>query len=231
MKVGIVIPAFNEELSVAEVIARTLASRRSGDVWRVVVADNLSTDRTAERARAAGAEVVAAIPRGYGQACLSAIAHLGDWPEALAFLDADGSSRPEELDRLLAPIREGRADMVIGRRPANSPMTPPQRWGTRLAANLIRLRWRRRCADIGPFRAITRESYSRLGMQDQTWGWTVEMQILAVLKGLRVEEVPTSWERRIAGKSKISGTVGGVVRAGGRILWTIGRHWLDRRQA
>ncbi len=223
-KIGLVIPAFNEEESVATVVARCLAAC-PGEPWRVVVADNESTDRTAQRARQAGAEVVSASPRGYGQACLAAIAHLGDWPDALVFLDADGSSRPEEIGKILQPIREGRCDLVIGRRPPDAPMTPPQRWGTRLAAKLIQLRWRRHFHDIGPFRAIRLDAYRRLGMRDATWGWTVEMQILALRRNLRVLEIDVSWEKRIAGSSKISGTVGGVLRAGARILWTISRYW------
>ncbi|MDA2938033.1 hypothetical protein MYX75_07205 [Acidobacteria bacterium AH-259-A15] len=140
------------------------------------------------------------------------------------FVDADGSSRPEEMGRLLEPIQEDWADLVIGVRPSDAPMARPQRWGNRLATQLITWRWGHVFTDLGPFRAIRRTSYERLGMQDRTWGWTVEMQILALLSGLRVEEVSVSWERRLAGDSKISGTVSGVLRAGTRILWTIARY-------
>ncbi len=190
------------------------------------MADNGSTDGTAAEAIQAGAEVVAAAPRGYGQACRSAIEYLSDWPDILLFLDADGSSRPEEADRLLVPIALDQADLSIGVRPSDAPMTPPQRWGTRLAARLIRLGWKRTVADIGPFRAIRRTSWERLNMQDRTWGWTVEMQISAFRHGLRVLEIPVSWDPRIAGKSKISGSLIGVTKAGARILWTIAKYFL-----
>lgn len=225
LNVGIVIPACNEQESVAQIVRRCLDANSPEDQIRVVVADNESSDETARRAREAGAEVAPASPRGYGHACLAAIERLGGWPDVLVFLDADGSSRPEEIELLLAPIREGRVDLTLGRRPLDSPMTPPQRWGTRLAAFLIHLRWGRRFQDIGPFRAIRADAFHRLAMRDRTWGWTVEMQILAISQGLRIQEVPTSWEKRLAGVSKISGTVSGVVRAGARILWTIGKYW------
>ena len=103
-------------------------------------------------------------------------------------------------------------------------MTFPQRWGTQLAISLIRCRWGYRFQDMGPFRAIRHDAYCKLGMQDQTWGWTVEMQILAVLQGLSILEVPVSWLPRHGGVSKISGTLSGVTRAGGRILWTIAKY-------
>ena len=111
--------------------------------------------------------------------------------------------------------------MTLGCRPPDSPMTPPQRWGTQLAVRGINWGWRQAFRDIGPFRAIRRESLECLGMQDKTWGWTVEMQILAALKKLRIEEVPVAWDARMAGVSKISGTFSGVVRAGARIIWTL----------
>lgn len=225
LKVGVVIPAYNEQGVVGLIVRRCLDALSDRHPVRVCVADNGSTDDTGLEAAAAGAEVVLARPRGYGLACRSAVDHLGSWPDVLLFVDADGSSRPEEAQRLLDPIAEGEADLTVGTRPEGAPMTPPQRWGTRLATALIRFRWRMAVTDIGPFRAIRREAFERLGMQDRTWGWTVEMQILAAVKGLRVREVPVSWEARIAGRSKISGTVLGVARAGARILWTIGKYW------
>ncbi len=228
MRLGIIIPALNEEATVGQVVGRCLrAANRWGQV-RVVVADNGSSDRTAARARAAGAELVPVDARGYGSACLGAIRYLGAWPDLLVFLDADGSSRPEEIPRLLHPLVEGQADLVLGRRPAGAAMTLPQRWGTRLAVLLVNLRWGTGYHDMGPFRAIRRSSLERLAMSDRTWGWTIEMQILARCRRLRVKEVPVSWEARLAGKSKISGTVSGVLRAGCKILWTVGRYALRR---
>jgi hypothetical protein len=138
-------------------------------------------------------------------------------------MDADGSSRPEEVGALLRPILDEGVELVLGSRPSDSSMTLPQRWGNRLATRLISLRWGHTFNDLGPFRAIRSVSYGRLGMRDRTWGWTVEMQILAVLSGLRIQEVPVSWDERMAGVSKISGTISGVVRAGVKILSTIAR--------
>lgn len=212
-----------------DVVGRCFEAARSLGPVRVMVGDNNSTDGTAAAARASGAEVVRVTRRGYGAACRGAIASLGDWPEVLVFMDADGSSRPEEIPRLLAPVfREG-LDLVVGRRPPGCPMTPPQRWGTWLAVEVMALRWGRFYSDIGPFRAIRRTAFEKLGMRDQTWGWTVEMQVMALLQGLRVGEVPVSWEKRLAGVSKISGTALGVARAGARILWTLVRYSLQRR--
>lgn len=222
MKVGIVIPARDEEESIRQVVERCRLSISGKDELRIVVCDNGSVDGTRPEAEKAGAEVVHATDPGYGLACLTAIAKLGDWPDVLLFLDADGSSRPEEARDLLAPIQEGRADLVLGRRSSSTHMTFPQRWGTWLASRLIAIRWGHAFQDIGPFRAISRAVYEQLGMKDRTWGWTVEMQVLALMRRLRIQEVPVSWDRRLAGVSKISGTVSGVIRAGGRILWTIG---------
>ena len=223
MKIGVVIPANDEELSVGQVVERCRESAESFGSCRVVVCDNNSSDRTASVARAAGAEVVFARQRGYGNACLTAIDRLGSWPDVLVFVDADGSSRPEEMGSLLRPIRDQGVEFVLGSRPSGSPMTLPQRWGNGLATRLVSFRWGHTFSDLGPFRAIRLSSYRRLGMQDRTWGWTVEMQILAVLSALSMKEVSVSWDQRMAGVSKISGTVSGVVRAGAKILWTIAR--------
>ena len=222
MKIGIVIPARDEEESVGQVVRRCRLLTSGTDEIRIVVCDNGSSDGTRTEAEKAGAEIVYASKFGYGLACLTAVAELGNWPDVLLFLDADGSSRPEEVQDVLVPIKEGWADLVLGWRSSSVHMTFPQRWGTWLATRLIAWRWEHSFKDIGPFRAITRHGYSRLGMKDRTWGWTVEMQVLALIRRLRIQEVPVSWDRRVAGVSKISGTVSGVVRAGAHILWTIG---------
>jgi glycosyltransferase involved in cell wall biosynthesis len=244
VRVGVVIPAFNEEGSIAGAVracralesivvqasrlhpCRQDACTTSQDrELRVVVCDNASTDRTAELARDAGAEVVRESQRGYGAACLAAIAHLGGWPDVLLFCDADAGSPPEELRRVLAPLYEGAADFVIGARldVEAGAMTLPQRAGNRLATFLIRALWGHRFADLGPTRAIRRQTLERLALADRTWGWTIEMQIQAVRHGVRMLEVPVGWRKRRAGASKISGTVLGVIRAGSKILWTVAR--------
>ena len=223
MKIGIVIPARDEEETVGQVVQRCRLLVSWTDEIRIVVCDNGSIDGTRTEADKAGAEVVYASKFGYGLACLTAVGELGNWPDVLLFIDADGSSRPQEIQDLLVPIKEGRADLVLVWRSSSVHMTFPQRWGTWLATRLIAWRWwGHSFQDIGPFRAITRHGYSRLGMKDRTWGWTVEMQVLALIRRLRIQEVPVSWDRRVAGVSKISGTFSGVIRAGARTLWTIG---------
>ena len=229
MRVGIVVPALNEEDSIGSVVDRIVRSAEPHGAFRVVVCDNQSSDNTAKVALGAGAEVVQTQSRGYGGACLRAIEHLGDWPDVLVFIDADGSSRPEEMNSLIEPLRTGRAELVLGQRTFSSAMTLVQRWGTRLAVSLVNLRWGCSFRDMGPFRSITLKGYRRLGMRDRTWGWTIEMQILAVLQGVKTIEVPVAWEHRIAGRSKISGTLSGAIRAGTRILWTVGMYSLRRR--
>jgi glycosyltransferase involved in cell wall biosynthesis len=224
MRLGIVIPAFDEEESVASVVERCFASTRAIESLRVVVCDNGSRDNTTSIAEAAGAEVVRVNSRGYGAACQGGISWLGDWPTMIVFLDADGSSPPEEIPLLVTEVAEGDVELAIGCRPVSAPMTLPQRWGTRLAVMAVNRIWGSNYSDMGPFRCITKESLDKLGMRDQTWGWTIEMQILARIKGIGVKEVPVSWEQRIAGVSKISGTVTGGVRAGFRISWTVLRY-------
>lgn len=225
MKTAVVIPALNEEACIAEVVRRCLENRHPDDEVRVVVCDNGSTDATAEIAQGAGAEVVEEPHRGYGAACLRALTHLGDWPDAVLFVDGDGSSLPEESERLLAPLRRGELDLVLGKRTAApGSMTPQQRFGGWLATTLIALRWRVRYADLGPFRAATRPALDRMTLRDHTWGWTVEMQIRAIQEELRTREVQVTWAKRLAGHSKISGTLTGTLRAGVKIIATILRH-------
>jgi hypothetical protein len=226
--VAVIIPALNEETTIDGVVRRSIASFDKDCDIRIVVGDNGSNDRTARKSVDAGAEVVKEPNRGYGAACLRAIHHLGDWPDFLVFLDADGSSRPEEIPSLLDPLLIGKADLVIGIRNDDSAMTLPQRWGTKLAVTLVNVRWSTSFKDMGPFRAVRYDSYRKLGMRDKTWGWTIEMQILAVIHGLRFDQIPVSWEMRKGGASKISGTISGVVRAGFRILWTVGKYSLHK---
>lgn len=223
--IDVVIPALNEEASLPLV----LEALRSTGVRRVVVADNGSRDSTADAASAGGAEVVRAARRGYGSACLAGLAHLRATgpPEIVVFVDADYSDHPEELPALVAPIVQGRADLVIGSRVLGrrerGALLPQARAGNAVATLLIRLLYGHRFTDLGPFRAASWSSLERLGMRDPDFGWTAEMQVKALRRGLRVVEVPVSYRRRV-GVSKITGTVSGTLRAGYKILSTILRY-------
>jgi len=221
--VDAVIPALNEEESLGSVldsIPRPL-------IRHVVVADNGSTDATATIAGDRGAIVVTEKHRGYGAACLRALDALAqDPPDIVLFLDADGSDDPSEAAAVLAPIVDGRADLVVGSRVLGrsdpGALTPHARFGNALATRLLALLYGARYTDLGPFRAIRYEALLRLRMRDRDFGWTVEMQIKAARQGLRHAEVPVRYRRRI-GRSKISGTLGGSVRAGVKILATVFR--------
>ena len=224
MRVDVIIPALDEERA----LPRVLAEIPRPPVRRVVVADNGSRDRTAQVAREGGAEVVHEPARGYGRACLTAIAHLApDPPEVVVFLDGDHSDHPAELPSLLSPIAEGRADLVIGSRTRGAAergaLTPQQRVGNAIACAALRGFYRARYTNLGPFRAIRWETLRALGMRDLDYGWTVEMQVKAARLGVPHVEVPVSYRRRI-GVSKVSGTLRGTLGASRKILWTLIRH-------
>ncbi len=225
--IAIIIPALNEE----DAIGAVLKEISRDTPIRMIVADNGSTDRTADVARAAGAEVVTAPRRGYGSACLAGIRALRD-ETIIVFIDADGSSDPAQMPSLIAPIERGDADIVIGSRKLgrveDGAMSFPARVGNWLAPFLIRLIWGFRYTDLGPFRAIRADSLRRLGMQDPDYGWTVEMQIKAVRHRLKIVEVPVTWRNRRGGASKISRTVRGVMGASFKIIWTIFRYAISR---
>lgn len=228
MKLDLVIPALDEEDAIGEVVRAFLAT---GLVRRVVVADNGSRDRTAERARTAGAEVVHEPERGYGAACLKALAHLSaDPPDAVLFADGDGSDEPADLPGLLAALET--ADLVIGSRASGraepGALTLAQRVGNHIATTAIRLRYRVPATDLGPYRAVRWSALGRLGMRDRNWGWTVEMQLKAARAGLRLVEVPVRARVRRAGRSKVSGTIRGATMAGIKILGLLARHALSR---
>ena len=224
-RISVIIPALNEEQAI-----RGVVSRIPDFVNQTIVVDNGSTDRTADRARAAGAEVISAPTAGYGRACLAGVARAGE-TDILVFLDGDGSDVPEEMTELIAPILSGDVDMVIGSRVLGTAeagsLTLPQRFGNRLACVLMKLFWGAEYTDLGPFRAIRRTAYEQLDMVAPTYGWTVEMQVRALKQKLAVRDVPVSYNRRI-GVSKISGTVRGVVLAGVYILGTIFAERLGR---
>ena len=226
--IDVIIPAFNEEQSIAKVLAEI----PEGLVREVIVVDNNSTDRTGDVARAAGATVLREPRPGYGHACLAGMAHSFARPAAeqadiIVFLDGDHSDYPEEMPLLLAPILRGEADMVIGSRALGQretgSMMPQQIFGNWLATSLLRRLYGAHFTDLGPFRAIRREALQRIGMADTTYGWTVEMQLKAAKLKLRNTEVPVRYRRRI-GTSKVSSTVRGTLGAGYKILWTIFRY-------
>jgi glycosyltransferase involved in cell wall biosynthesis len=218
--VAAIIPALDEE----HAIGALLAAIDRSIVRDVIVGDNGSRDATAAVARSGGAEVVLVAERGYGAACAGALTRLRDDVDVVVFMDADGSDDPAELPMLLAAIARGDADLVIGSRALGvverGALTPQQRFGNWLATRLIRLIYGHRYTDLGPFRAIRRELLDRIGMQDRRFGWTVEMQVRALQLHARVTEVPVRYRMRI-GKSKISGTVTGVIKAGFWIVYTI----------
>ena len=222
-RIVVVIPALDEEQAIGDVVRGVPPV-----VHEVVVVDNGSRDRTAEVARAAGATVVAEPRRGYGQACLTGIAAAGD-ADVVVFLDGDRSDEPGQLTEIVAPILEGRADLVIGSRSLGRRARGAQPWhailGTRLCVELMNLLTGARATDLGPFRAISAEALRRLDMRDRNYGWTVEMQVKAARAGLRVVEVPVDYRPRV-GKSKVSGTVRGTFGAGTKIIATILRYAL-----
>jgi len=217
------IPAFNEAQSIGQVVSDI----PRGLVDEVVVVNNASTDETERIARAAGATVVAEENQGYGFACLRGIEYAKTKePDVVVFLDGDYSDHPEEMPRLVDPILEDEADFVVGSRIRGDAepgaLLPQAQVGNRLACTLMKQIWGADYTDLGPFRAIRFRDLLALDMQDETFGWTIEMQIKAVEAGLRVEEVPVSYRRGI-GPSKITGTLSGTVKASTKILWTIGR--------
>jgi len=229
LRVAIVMPARNEEAA----IGRVLDEIPRALVAAIVVVDNGSTDRTAEVARTRGVIVVQEPSPGYGSACLAGIARTDDTIDVVVVLDADYSDHADDLPALLAPIAAGEADFVIGSRvlggaaPGSLPWN--QRFGNWLACRLMLVLYGVRFTDMGPFRAIRREALLAMRMQDRTFGWNVEMQAKAVIAGLRMREVPVRYRPRI-GRSKISGTVGGTIRAGIKILGTIAMYYPEYRR-
>ena len=221
--VSVIIPAFNEENGVGQVIQEIPKDLLA----EIIVVNNASTDNTEKIARDAGATVLRESTRGYGRACLKGIDYLkkkGVKPSIVIFLDADHSDYPEEMRELIKPILEDKADLVIGSRALgqkeSGSMTPQQIFGNWLATRLLRVLYKVTFTDLGPFRAIRYDSLISLDMQDKTYGWTVEMQLKAAKMGLRCLEVPVSYRKRI-GFSKISGTVKGTIMAGVKIISTI----------
>lgn len=224
--VGVVIPVLNE----AEALPRVLGAIPDW-VTYVVVADNGSTDGSGDIARSLGAIVVREPRRGYGSACLKALAAMPT-VDIIVFMDGDGSDDADQMSDLVAPIAAREADLVLGSRTLGTresgAITPQQIFGNWLACKLIRWLWGVRFTDLGPFRAIRRDALERLAMADRDYGWTVEMQVRAARTRLACREIPARYRRRI-GKSKVSGTIRGVIGAGTKILYVIGREYLGSR--
>jgi glycosyltransferase involved in cell wall biosynthesis len=225
--VALLLPARNEELCLPPVL-RDIPP----EVDAVLVIDNGSTDSTVQTVQQFGIPVISEPVSGYGRACLAGIAALkNDPPDIVAFSDADGSDDLSALLKLIAPIAEDHADLVIEMRMPIDPdaLTQQQRFGNWLATRLIRLFWGHAFQDLGPMRAIRWGSLQDLHMKDQDFGWTIEMQIKAVQRGLRIIEVPLPYMKRSAGDSKISRTVKGTIRAGIKIIWVIFREAFIRK--
>lgn len=214
--VVMIIPALNEAAAIGDVI-RAIPRHI---VSRVIVVDNGSTDATALIAHAQGAEVVVERRTGYGNACRTGVEAAGH-ADVLVFLDGDGSFDPGETAQLVAPITEGRADLVLGSRELGgsvSGLLPHQRFGNRLVAWLLRRLYRLDITDIGPFRAVPRTLLGTLQMSEPTYGWPTEMVVKAARQRARIVEVPVSYRARTGGESKVSGTMRGTVLAGYRML-------------
>ncbi|HTT74811.1 MAG TPA: glycosyltransferase family 2 protein [Candidatus Binataceae bacterium] len=216
---SVVIPTYNE----AQSIGLVLRDIPSVLVEQVIVVDSDSTDGTVQIAREMGAKVLHEPRRGYGRACLTGLAASSD-ADVVVFLDGDYSDRPAEMSRLLEPLRDGIADMVIGSRLCGERMVGAMPWhavfGNRLAARLIALLSGIRLTDLGPFRAARYQALIALGLREPTYGWPVEMIVKGARRGLRITEVPVSYYPRI-GSSKISGTVRGSVGAAWGIFGAI----------
>ena len=206
LTVGAVVPARDEEANIGAVVGELLALGAGGECWidDFVVCDNGSSDRTADRARAAGARVVRRDRPGYGGACLEALAALAP-VEVVLFSDGDRSFHAAQCERLLAAVAAG-ADLAIGSRALGraeaGALSPPQVAGNRIAARLIRWLWGAEVTDLGPYRAIRSDALDRIGMRDEAYGWTVEMQVRAIQCGLTVVQVPLNKRRRRAGERK-----------------------------
>jgi glycosyltransferase involved in cell wall biosynthesis len=229
-RVALVIPTLDEEDAIGVVVGAVPRDV----IDRIIVVDSSSGDRTAERAEAAGAEVITLKQRGYGRACRAGVEAAADC-DIMVFLDGDGSDCPELIPLLLAPVVEGRCDFVIGSRTRGQrergSMTPHQILAGRVLGAAMRLLYGVGYTDMGPFRAIRRDMLVRLGMCEETYGWNLEMQMRAARAGLRILELPVAHRRRTGGQSKVSGNLRGTLRASCRILRVFTRIAAERRPA
>jgi len=226
--VSVIIAALNEEAAIGKVVNAvppTVANE-------IIVVDNSSKDRTAEVAAAAGARVVKEPVPGYGRAFRAGLRTVSPECEIVVFLDGDGSDCAELMDRLVEPIRAGKADFVIGSRTRGHREPGSMNFHQVLAGYgigfMLRILYGVRSTDMGPFRAIRRETLDGLGLREETYGWPLEMQMRAARAGVRTIEVPVDYRRRAGGHSKIAGSVRGSVLAATRILVTFARLALQR---
>ena len=217
--IKVIIPAYNEEKAIGHVISKIPSL-----VDEIIVVSNNSTDKTEEVAKKAGATVLSETKKGYGYACLKGmdyISKLESKPEIIVFLDGDYSDYPEELSKLIAPILHDNIDFVIGARNEKlretGAMTPQQIFGNWLATFLMKVFFKAKFTDLGPFRAIKYDKLLQLQMEDKTYGWTVEMQLKVLKQKMTYIEIPVKYKNRI-GVSKVSGTVKGTIMAGVKII-------------
>lgn len=240
MRVVVIIPALNEAGNVGRLIQQLrLTSAQMPDTnVQIIVVDNGSTDGTGDEARKAGADAAVPEPRrGYGYACAAGIAaakQFAPMPDVIAFLDGDGSFDPAELPRLLTPIAENRADLVLGSRVLGKiepgAMPPHQAFGNRLVSRLMGVLYGLHITDLGPYRAVRLELLSSLHMREMTFGWPTEMIVKAARAHARIVEVPVTYCKRWSGRSKVSGTVRGTLLATYYILGTTLRYAFGRRR-
>ena len=226
--VSVIIAALNEEAAIANVIKSV-----PGDLAdEIVVVDNGSKDRTAEIATAAGARVVKEAVAGYGRAFRAGLRAISPQCEIVVFLDGDGSDCPEMMDRLVTPIVEDKSDFVIGSRTRGNREPGSMNFHQVIAGYMIgfmlRVLYGVRSTDMGPFRAIRRDTLERLNLREETYGWPLEMQMRAARARVRTTEVAVDYRRRAGGHSKIAGTVRGSILAATRILVTLARIAIQR---
>jgi glycosyltransferase involved in cell wall biosynthesis len=221
--VSVVIPCLDEQEPIGGVVREVLTQ----GVDEVIVVDNGSRDATAQRAREAGACVVAELMRGYGRACAAGVAQVRSDADIVCFLDGDGSDVPQFIADVVGPVARGEADFVMGsrlrgRREAGS-MTPQQLVAGWLAGALLRAVYGVRFTDMSPFRAIRVDCLRRLGMSETTYGWNLEMQMRVAAAGLRIREIPVDHRCRRGGVSKVSGNLTAGLGAARKITTTFVR--------
>lgn len=226
MNIAVIIPAYNEEQSIGKVVTDIPRA----NVAEIIVVNNNSSDNTVNVAQEAGATVLTETKQGYGAACLKGIAHCkGKDIDVIVFLDGDYSDYPEEMTKLIEPIENDGYDFILGSRVMGNrekgALPFQSQVGSIIAGFLINLFWGMKFTDLGPFRAIRYDKLIAMNMQDEWFGWTVEMQIKAARDKLKTKEVAVSYRKRI-GKSKVTGTIKGTVMASVIILSTIFKYAL-----
>jgi glycosyltransferase involved in cell wall biosynthesis len=226
--VAVILPALNEIECVKQTVAGFL---REGT--RVVLVDNGSTDGTGEAAEKAGAEVVYENKRGYGNACLAGLSHLTSRPPSIVvFADCDGTQDSEEIENLVAPVESGKADLVLGRRVPveQGALAIHQKIGNGVVSFMLRRLYGLAVRDISPYRAVRWSFIRQLRLSERTYGFPIEMVVLAARKGGRVEEVDITYRRRAGGRSKVAGSLTASLRAGGIMITVLISFWYRRNK-